>query len=944
MRAGWIAAFALALAATSGVAQVPRRERLPLRPDPGRARADTARQRADSAARDTSRAGRGSGLPQRPSRSFATPDSVTQSLLNRRGFRITRYNADSVQFLAEEKEIRLSGRALIERDQSTLEADSVRYQETNCDLIAVGSPKLFDRTGVLVGVGMRYDACNHAGIIENATTDFEEGSATWFLRGNLAVDNEENRTYAAHATITSCDLVDPHYHFAARDVKWVSKRLMVSRPAVLYVADVPILWLPFIFQDMRRGRRSGLMPPQFGINDIVRNSPQYQRHVTNLGYYWALSDYTDAQVSFDWYAQRFTTFSGRFRYRWLDRFMSGGLSLQELHEAEGSSSRRIFWSHQQNFSLNSSLTASLDYASSSRIISRNSVDPLLAVATIDSRLQFQRRFDWGTLSIGGNRTQSLDKPLVTTNFPRMDFTPSPIALSGRVTWSPSFSLQNSLTSNAGPGYPVFRGPGAPDTALVDSRQTSMAIATPFLIGRFNWSNSVSITDAWSSQREVITVPDPADTTRSLVRTYGESFATEVDWNTGINLPVIFQGTWRLSPRIQIVNNTGGPFLLRNRFTEGAFVSQGKRLQYSAGISPAFFGLFGGIGPIARIRHSVSPSLSWAFSPAATVPEDYARAISRDGRVTTRHSDARQTLTLGLSQNFEAKLRLPRRPAGADTSAADSSSAAPGANPEQEGRKIKLLSIQSGGIAIDLEQAKKRGRTGWLTDNWGNTFSSDLLRGFSLATQHDLFDGPVGTVGSRFRPFLTGVTAGFSLGAGTLRTLGSILGLRAAPISTQARPDSSPQQDSVALLNDRFGTPFQRGPNATRSTALAQLAPRIGAGGGFAASLNYSLSRQRPRTDSGGTQSAPAPAQQTVSGSLSFQPTAHWSVSWQTSYNFTRNEFSDHVVRLDRDLHDWRATFTFIKSANGNFLFSFFIQLIDQPDIKFDYDQRNIQGR
>ena len=283
MRAGWIAAFALALAATSGVAQVPRRERLPLRPDPGRARADTARQRADSAARDTSRAGRGSGLPQRPSRSFATPDSVTQSLLNRRGFRITRYNADSVQFLAEEKEIRLSGRALIERDQSTLEADSVRYQETNCDLIAVGSPKLFDRTGVLVGVGMRYDACNHAGIIENATTDFEEGSATWYLRGNLAVDNDENRTYAARATITSCDLTDPHYHFAARDVKWVSKRLMVSRPAVLYVADVPILWLPFIFQDMRRGRRSGLMPPQFGINDIVRNSPQYRRHVTNLG-------------------------------------------------------------------------------------------------------------------------------------------------------------------------------------------------------------------------------------------------------------------------------------------------------------------------------------------------------------------------------------------------------------------------------------------------------------------------------------------------------------------------------------------------------------------------------------------------------------------------------------------------------------------------------------
>ena len=949
MRAGWLALIALAFAATGAGAQIPRQQRIPVRAPVRRTAADTGRSGADSLGRDSTGAGRGTGLSRRPSRSFATPDSVVQSLLSRRGFRVTRYNADSVQFLAEEKEIRLAGRALVERDQSTLEADSVRYQETSCSLFAVGEPRLFDRTGVLVGRGMRYDACNHTGLIEHATTDFQEGSATWYVHGNFAVDNDENRLYAARAIITSCSLPDPHYHFAARDVKWVSKRLMVSRPAVLYVADVPILWLPFIFQDMRHGRRSGLMPPQFGINDIVRNSPQYHRHISNLGYYWALGDYSDAQVTFDWYAQRFITFSGRFRYRWLNRFLSGGLSFQELHETEGSSSRRIFWSHQQNFSLNSSLTASLDYASSSRIISRNAVDPILAVATIDSRLQFQRRFDWGTLSIGGNRTQSLDKPLVTTNFPTVTFTPSPIALSRRITWSPSFSAQNALTSQGGPSYLVFRGPGAPDTALVDSRQTSISIATPFLIGRFNWGNSVSITDAWSSHRETIAVPDPADTARALVRTYGESFQTGVDWNTGINLPVLLQGSWNFAPSVQIVNVTGGPYLVRNRFTGGAFVSQGKRLQYSAGIAPTFFGLFGGIGPIARIRHSISPSVSWAFSPAATVPEDYARATSPNGVLTTRRSEARQSLSFGLSQNFEAKLRPPR-PAGADTAAADTAAAPAGAAPAgapQEGRKIRLLSISTSGVSFDLEQAKRRGRTGWTSSSLDNTFSSDLLRGFSFHTTHSLFNGPVGFVGSRLKPYLTNVSAGFSVGTGTLRTLGSFLGLRTAPVQpADTARDSTQARDSLGFGEDRLGTPFQRGPNATRNTALAQLAPRFGAGAGFSASLNYSLVRQRPAA-APVAPTAPVtatPVQQTVSGSVSFQPTAHWSVSWQTSYNFTRNEFSDHVVRLDRDLHDWRATFTFIKSANGNFLFSFFIQLIDQPDIKFDYDQRNLQGR
>jgi hypothetical protein len=393
--------------------------------------------------------------------------------------------------------------------------------------------------------------------------------------------------------------------------------------------------------------------------------------------------------------------------------------------------------------------------------------------------------------------------------------------------------------------------------------------------------------------------------------------------------------------VQIVNTTSGPYLIRNRNTGGEFVSQGKRLQYSAGISPTLFGLFGGIGPVARIRHSISPSLSWAYAPAADVNPDYLRALSRDGRVTTRRSDARQTITIGLSQNFEAKLRPRGDSAGADSSAAG--------QPE-EGRKLKLLSVQSGGLTFDLEQAKKRGRTAWVTDAWTNTFSSDLLRGFSLSTTHDLFEGPVGVVGSRLKPFVTSVTMGFALGGGTIQALGSLLGLRAGPQSqTSAQPDTS-EADSLGLRPD-FTNAYQRGPLATQYGALASLGPRSGGGAarGFNANLSYTLSRQRPApttstTDASGPAAPVSQTQSQVNASVSFSPTAHWTVSWQTNYNFTSDEFGSHVLRLDRDLHDWRATFSFVKSPNGNFLFNFFIQLIDQPEIKLEYDQRNIQER
>ena len=933
MRALALATLALALACAAAAQEPDVRPpvRRPARAVSGQPAGRPAAR--DSAAQDTSAAGRGRGLPQRPSRDFQAPDSVAAALLRREGFRITRYSADSVRFLAQEKEIRLAGSALVQRDQSTLEADSVRYIQESCEMRAAGVPRLFDQTGVVVGQGMRYDACNRVGLIGRASTEFQEGSATWYVRGDIAVDNQENRSYLSRSTITSCDLADPHYHFAARDVKWVSKTIMVARPAVLYVADVPVMWLPFIFQDLRRGRRSGLIPPSFGLNDIVRNSPSYKRHVVNLGYYWAMGDYSDAQVTLDWYSQRVLKVNGRLRYRWLDRFIEGGVAYSELHESGGSVSRRISLSHSQQFSLSSSLSASLDYASSSSVISRTAVDPVLAVATIDSRLNFSRRFAGGTLSLGGSRTQSLDKPQVTMSFPVVAFAPLPIRIGRDVTWSPSFNFTNATLRNGAPqSLLLHTGPGTADTVRTNNRSTRLSITTPLRIGRWSWSNSILMEDSWANQRQRVTVTDPADSSRSLTRTYVETFSTALDWSTGINLPVLLQGTWNLQPTISIQNTGGGAFMLRNLYSGGRFVSQGKRLGYSVSISPTFFGLFGGIGPVARIRHAISPSVGWQYAPAATLPEAYARALSAGRGSVDRRIRARHSLALGLSQNFEAKLRPPPRPQGSDSAAG---------TPPEEGRKIKLLSIQSGGIAYDFEQAKVPGRTGWTTNAWPNTFTSDLLRGFTVSTSHSLFEGDsAGYSGKRFRPFLTSVSMRFSLSGGTVRTLGSLLGLRTSS-RIPAAGDTAAAADSMTGLDPIGLNALQRGPLATRYSALERMGPS-GRGGDFTASLALDIQRRRPaRPDSTGAvawQQAPASS---VMGNVSFSPTRHWSVAWQTQFNFTTGRFGEHVVRLDRDLHDWRATFSFVQSPNGNFAFSFEIHLIDQPDIKFDYDQRNI---
>ena len=88
------------------------------------------------------------------------------------------------------------------------------------------------------------------------------------MRGDIAVDSSSTRMYGASSEVTSCDLPEPSYHFAAKEVKWLNKYVMVARPAVLYVRDVPVMWLPFMFQDIRPGRRSGVLTPLARFTDL----------------------------------------------------------------------------------------------------------------------------------------------------------------------------------------------------------------------------------------------------------------------------------------------------------------------------------------------------------------------------------------------------------------------------------------------------------------------------------------------------------------------------------------------------------------------------------------------------------------------------------------------------------------------------------------------------
>ena len=287
------------------------------------------------------------------------------------------------------------------------------------------------------------------------------------LRDSVRSANDINY-YFKNGIVTACDDSIPDYYFKAKEIKRTGS-FVVGRPAVLYIGDVPVMWLPFVFQDVRGGRHSGILPPNVGVSDIVRNSPSYRRNVEGLGYYWAMSDYVDAQAFFDWRSSAgqteqgdpgFIRYNGEMRYRWLDRFVAGNLAFSQTTQGNARNTA-VTWGHQQSFTKNSSLSANINYATNTILQRETTSNPYSALATISSTANYQQKIGPAQFSLGGTNRQYPGRSQVDRSFPTLSISTSPLSLGSWLTWTPNFSYSASADAEHRPavGARAVRAPG-----------------------------------------------------------------------------------------------------------------------------------------------------------------------------------------------------------------------------------------------------------------------------------------------------------------------------------------------------------------------------------------------------------------------------------------------------------------------------------------------------
>ena len=269
--------------------------------------------------------------------------------------------------------------------------------------------------------------------------------------------------------------------------------------------------------------------------------------------------------------------------------------------------------------------------------------------------------------------------------------------------------------------------------------------------------------------DVINQDDPTQVTN---RVFARTFSTQVDWSTSFGLPTLLPTTLKLSPGISLQNVDSHSFWVRTEQTGGRYVHQAKRPSYSLSAAPTFFGLFPGIFGVSRFRHSISPSITYSYSPAQTVGKDFLSALNINPRGYLG-SLASNAITLNIAQTFEAKMKSK------DTTGT------------AEPRKVKILGIGMSPLSYDFERKRKTGRSGFTNDAFGYDVNSDLLPGFRLGVQYSLFQGNPLSDSSRFKPFRTRVDASFNINgnSGIFGALSRVFG--------KAIPNTSPQTETLA---------------------------------------------------------------------------------------------------------------------------------------------------
>ena len=180
----------------------------------------------------------------------------------------------------------------------------------------------------------------------------------------------DNDIFLENGRYTTCDQTEcPHFYFQLTKGRVRPNKNIVTGPAYLVVADVPLpIAIPFGYFPFTKSYSSGIIMPTYGADQ------QMGLYLRNGGYYFAINDYVDLSLTGDFYtkgtwgvnlASKYALrykFSGNVQRSYM-RTVRGGKGMPDY--SVGTNFKAV-WSHSQDsrFNPNMTFSASVNYSTS----------------------------------------------------------------------------------------------------------------------------------------------------------------------------------------------------------------------------------------------------------------------------------------------------------------------------------------------------------------------------------------------------------------------------------------------------------------------------------------------------------------------------------------------------------------------------------------------------
>ena len=471
---------------------------------------------------------------------------------------------DSLVYDARSKTAYLYGTAKVKYENMDLAADRVHMNLDSNLVHATGTADSTEKTGLrgmpVFTMGsdkyesdtMAFNFKTKRGLIKDVKTQQQEG----YLSSKRAKRNEKGEIFLEHARYTTCDKDCPDFYIALSRAKLRPGKDVVTGPAYLVVADVPLPFaIPYAFFPFTKSYSSGLIMPTYG------DESERGFYLRDGGYYFAMGDKWDLKLLGEiytkgsWGVSVASNYRKRYRYNgsFLFSYQDTKTGDEGLPDFSRQTSFKLQWSHRQDTKASpfSTFSASVNFASSS--YESNNMTSLYNPQT---RTQTTRTssVSWSTtfssigmtLSSTANLSQNMRDSSIALTLPDLNISISRFQpfkrrqAVGKERWyekialSYTGQLSNSINTKENK---LLR------SSLVKDWRNGMQHSIP-INGNFTMFNYITMTPAFSFTDRMYTnkVMRSWDTSRQVERTdttYG--FHNIYNWNLSLSASTTLYG-------------------------------------------------------------------------------------------------------------------------------------------------------------------------------------------------------------------------------------------------------------------------------------------------------------------------------------------------------------------------------------------------------------------